>query len=151
MRMVLMCFVMVFFSIDAMNPVCNQKALNRRARSYVEVISEQREVDKELLLGSLQFLSGDALRDPMVAMLVNEDIFLDICNRASGIIIKSNFVNVCKEVFTKVDDPLKKAQVSMLLNAVLRLFPRQESSTAASGLERLVLSSNNHYLLEPLD
>ena len=148
-RIVLICFVMFSFSIDAMNSICNQKALNRKARNYVEIVSEGRTVDKESLVKSLQFLSEDALKDPMIAILANEAIFSNICKQASAVSNLNNFIETCQTVFTE-GNSLKKAQISMLLEAVLYSIPHSETSLVDGGLEKLI-SSSTHYLLEPVD
>ena len=140
--------MMFSFSIDAANSVCNQKALNRRARNYAEIVSEGRTVDKGLLIESLQFLSDEAFKVPMIAVLENESIFLGLCEKASVIDGLSGFVNTCKEVFSEVE-PLKKVQVSMLLSTMLRLLPYQKLSEI-SGMERLACPSTS-CLLEPVD
>ncbi len=148
-RLLLVCSILISFSVDAMNLVCNQKALNRRARNYVEEALEGRTVRKELLIDSLQFLSEEALKVPMIAILENESIFFGLCERASAVKELSSFVNICKEVFSEVEQ-LKKVQVSMLLNTILSFVPCSGLSEV-NCLDKLMPSSFDNLLLEPLD
>ena len=80
-RLMLVSFMLFFSTTEAMNLVCDQKALNRRARNYAEVVLKGETVDKGTLIGSLQFLSEDYLRKPMIAIWENESMFFGLCER----------------------------------------------------------------------
>lgn len=147
-KVVLMFCTVAFFSVDAMDQMCYRKALNRRARNYAEIVSEGKIIDKESLIKSLQFLPEDALKDPMVAILADEAIFSNVCKQASAVSNLSGFAETCRAVFAEADY-LKKVQVSMLLEAVFCLIPRQDTFSA-NGLEKLI-SSSAHYSLGPVD
>lgn len=131
-----------------MNLVCDQKALNRRARNYAEVVLKGETVDKMTLIGSLQFLSEDALRRSMIAIWENESMFFGLCEWMSTVESASNFLGTCKEVFSEVGQ-LKKVQLSMLLSTMLSLIPRPISPTA-NGLEKLIVPPRNS-LEQPID
>lgn len=149
LRLMLVSFILLFFpTTETLNPVCDQKALNRKARNYAEVVLKGETVDKGTLIGSLQFLSEDTLRKPMIAILENESMFFGLCEWMSTIESASSFLGTCKEVFSEVGQ-LKKVQLSMLLSTMLSLIPRPISSTA-SGLEKLIVPPRSS-LKQPID
>lgn len=134
-REVLLFSVAIPFMVSAMNPTYDQKAFNRRARSYVESVLVDREISRESLVGSLQFLSEEALKDPINTLLADESVFLATCQRASVIDKLKVFTELCKSVFSSAD-LLKKIQISMLLNAVFSMMPKSTSSS--NGLEKFM-------------
>ncbi len=145
-REVLLFSVAIPFMVNAMDSTYDQKAFNRRARSYAESVLVDREISRESLIDSLQFLPEDASIDSMNTLLADESVFSEICKSALAIDKLKVFAGTCRSVFSDVD-LLKKIQISMLLNAVFGMMPK--STPSPNGLEKLMSLSVS--LPMPLD
>lgn len=146
-RKMLLFSMVVSSVVGAMNPVYDQKAFNRRARGYAESVLEGREISRESLIASLQFLPEDVAESHANLMLTDDDVFSEICERASAIDKLEVFTSTCRSVFSGTGDNLQRIQISMLLNAVFGMMPKD--MLACSGLKKLMSLSVS--LPMPLD